>query len=1603
MKNDLIKKYSVKIDHGSGILFQPNSQEYTYILTAKHVLQKEDSTERGEKMMIYKDKVEISTFIPNKEKIIHEIELKKTCFIHENEKIDIAILKVNFIEGYNNISLLDKYANLSGFLLSGFPIRLESTNTIHDQYTNQKIKRLVSETDINLRVELSDTNLGYSKIVGFSGGGIVKESENNIILVGIQSEVKSTLHADGQIDFVPIKYFNEIIEFNSNSLSEMNIFRKSTSIMDGFYPSIEWARKKIEVSLSSIGDRYITYNKKELEELNHEVPIEKYFKYLTVGEDFDFDKYIDRLLHDSNYQEAIHYMDKTTGVQKFLKRYEKSNDLETSYLEDMVKDYTISEELKIGYVYFNYQHNIKIILEFYRNYEKLIMDLKKIKSNRGYFLNKDFIENIKNLRSKYSRIIGMKEIEDYMGLSTPYSIEKIYKIYRRAKWLYERHINDLVEFVLENKFHDNKSLSSYLFKHTIIIGEAMTGKTHLLSDIAHKRIELNKPTILVYAQNFKTSEDPIKQIIEQLELNSYNLSNEEFLERINNWGKESNSEVFLIVDAVNEVTDKSIWKNNFIRFIKTIKSYKNIVLLLSIRDAEKSLVFNEDINYYIKNNMIEIPHDGFDSIEYSVLKKFCDVFKIEMPSFPLTSPILSNPGLLFLFFTHLKNQGKTTINQKVLKPNFIITEYIKDVNKRFKDIYNLNDRKVYVHKTTNIISQEIVENNFEEEVNYEETLEKTIKIHEQILDFLISEGIFLTRQDEFDELYIYFSYQRFGNYFFVIYLFSLAPKERVFEYLSSCEIIKNLFKNYINHKAIVEALIIKASEDYNIDFADIYPEYFESTELNKIRYNSFNKSLNLPTRITNSFSNLFNLNENDKYDSLKILLNKSLETEDEFNFYRLLHPLLKSMEINKRDYHWSISINSSYVENGIVEKLIHWAWDKKVKYELDNESLYLYGITLSWFLISSNRKLRDSATKALVNLFTNNLEVFLKVLKEFADVTDLYILERLYAVAYGTVLRSIKTNGFKELGMYIYDTIFNVSFVIEHILIREYASFTVEYINKHHNLGIELEKIYPPYNQNNIWTLPEIEKNEVEKYRSEYRSIYASTQSLDFKIYKVYSFVNHFLNIKISDRPHPKTPQERRDVFFSSLTNIQKEAYDAFNISGIEIMKQFEKGNIDIEKLFSSNKDSQKENDKEIKFKKLLTPEQLKEYDEVIFDFSNIKKEFCNIDIKSIKRLIFLETIKFGWKEELFGDFEREIKSISRHEHEIERIGKKYQWIALHEVLARLLDNYEYKDGRSRSEISKYIGAFQFSVRDIDPTSILKQGIEEDTKWWFNVNNEFEDLKISDIEWMNSNEKLPKISQLVDLKKNDTEYLLLDMNFSIDGNKDKQKYRNLYYSVNSFIIEKNKIKEFKDFAQDKSFYAKKMPNSSDFYDAYIREYPNSKAYEYLNNDYYQQPDWDDSFKDSEDRLPSKVLKTSTAYLNEGTGYDLSLENSIKISLPSKWIIEQMNLKQTLNDGEWVNDNNEVVFFDPTINTSSISIFSEKGVLIANKKILADFLYKNGYTILWIIWGEKQVRDSSDDFNDDFNDEDFLGISEIDSYSYLEGNKIIETEINCIKP
>lgn len=204
--------YSVIVEGGSGVLFQPmNKLEDTYVLTAKHNIFGERQNVEDKRIKEQYQLAKVEIFIPVHYETVPiglPISIGETYFPHDNA--DIAILKFKYIAGYQEIYLNDEPKQVAKTFVCGYPGYHRSQPTFSNKYTSYEIKSFISENGTTYRVQLTAENKDQLEIKGLSGGGILKIVNNYISLIGIQSEVSS--HIDnGQIEFVPVKYFEDII------------------------------------------------------------------------------------------------------------------------------------------------------------------------------------------------------------------------------------------------------------------------------------------------------------------------------------------------------------------------------------------------------------------------------------------------------------------------------------------------------------------------------------------------------------------------------------------------------------------------------------------------------------------------------------------------------------------------------------------------------------------------------------------------------------------------------------------------------------------------------------------------------------------------------------------------------------------------------------------------------------------------------------------------------------------------------------------------------------------------------------------------------------------------------------------------------------------------------------------------------------------------------------------------------------------------------------------------------------------------------------------------------------------------------------------------
>ncbi len=218
MNQDDLKLYSILVGNGSGCFFQPMTEDYTYILTAKHLFFIEQENDRGETIQIeLEDNEEVEIWMHQKvhsgwEEVKIPFTLKKNNNYYPHKNADIAILKVNHISDYNSISVQNQSYGVANFELCGSPISFRDNNE-GERYTSHAIERFMATGNYIQGAQIFGT-LNQNDIEGMSGGGILSILNDNIYLIGIQSKMASrTINQAGQIGFVPMKYFDDIVDY----------------------------------------------------------------------------------------------------------------------------------------------------------------------------------------------------------------------------------------------------------------------------------------------------------------------------------------------------------------------------------------------------------------------------------------------------------------------------------------------------------------------------------------------------------------------------------------------------------------------------------------------------------------------------------------------------------------------------------------------------------------------------------------------------------------------------------------------------------------------------------------------------------------------------------------------------------------------------------------------------------------------------------------------------------------------------------------------------------------------------------------------------------------------------------------------------------------------------------------------------------------------------------------------------------------------------------------------------------------------------------------------------------------------------------------------
>lgn len=526
--------------------------------------------------------------------------------------------------------------------------------------------------------------------------------------------------------------------------------------------------------------------------------------------------------------------------------------------------------------------------------------------------------------------------------------------------------------------------------------------------------------------------------------------------------------------------------------MKQLQSFKGIGLIVSCRTPFEKITLPKKP----KPNAIVLFHPGFRGVELNAQTVFFKYYKIPTPEVPLLTPEFSNPLFLKLFCKSLedatvKNKHKQikdiASGQKGM--TYIFESFVRERGRHIENFFNLPHGYCW-----NNIFKKIAEKMAE---NKREWLSKSdlksilnIRKAKMFINKLISEGMlhntleWVQEQNKPVEA-IRFPYQRFSDHIIARYLLSK------FLNTSDEKTIKNSFdkettlgaffkKDRIIYarSGIVEALMIEfptriKNKGELIDFLDMQkiPSALVDAFINGLIWRD-------PMSINDSTSNWVNRlldHAHFRNKMMDTLVTLAAKPKHPYNATKL-NRFLKAMKMNKRDLFWSEFLRKQEYHNSIY-RILSWIEITRAQ-SIGKEYAQMYTTIMMWSLTSTNRALRDRATRVIYYIGCRFPEMLFDLTIDSLEINDPYVPERMLAASFGVAMAFKHKYDFtvgclQDFARKLYDLMFKkeATFSTTHILARDYAIHTIDIalMHKPDLLAMEERKmITPPFKYGGI-------------------------------------------------------------------------------------------------------------------------------------------------------------------------------------------------------------------------------------------------------------------------------------------------------------------------------------------------------------------------------------------------------------------------------------------------------------------------------------------------------------------------------------------------------
>lgn len=867
----------------------------------------------------------------------------------------------------------------------------------------------------------------------------------------------------------------------------------------------------------------------------------------------------------------------------------------------------------------------------------------------------------------------------------------------------------------------------------LLVGEAGCGKSHLVADVATERIADDLPSFLLLGQHLATGlVDP--QLVQMVGLGTLTLADTlqalDVAARIRRKGR-----ALLVIDAINEGPGADLWGSQLPGFVAEVARYPWVALVVTLRDVYEHSV----VPGGTPAGMTRSVHRGLAGHEEEALNLYAAMYGLRLPDVPALLPEISNPLFLRSLCQSVNGRGLKEIPREAGSLVWVFDGLIEGVDKALQRSSRLNyaDWEHKVQGAVAALAGAMVDAG-SEAIPIDEASGVCQVIHpatentKSLLNGLIVEGLLLRETVDRDgdaTDTIRFTYQRLSDYLRAEVILERNPTTAAL-----AAAIRALAKapRAWAMSGVVGALVLLVPERRNKELATVlrfgkrvvgepWAHRDPGAWLRGVAQEAFFETLmwRNPATFTTATDDLLrrylDAGGVENHEWLRIISGLACVPKHPLNA-EWLHPILWRMNLPERDDIWSRELLWVYSDDiNPISRTIDWAWANP---NAPEDVARLASVYLAWLFTSTNRRLRDTATKALISVTTHHSAVLAELVRRFALVNDPYVIDRVVAAAYGHVLRRrhqiespADLEGLKDLGQAVFDAVYGAGEPVAHLMLRHRAQMCAEIVDELClAAGGEFERdvdvARPPYGTS--WPLDAPTAAQLAKgFERDYSGYLGSATEIDWEFEQ--NLERRVLeNLVLPDQEKLRATR-RRNLTRQRSTALKRLIGSTAASRKVRVQRR-------AELLIAKPWDSA------IAFRNdwaafeaalpKASGEAARKLRGIVEQLGQLDDKVLHPDADLCTRWIAARMLDLGWTKDRFGETDARLRGY-RDQTATERVAKKYERIAFQELCGHLVDHCTI-DYRWREAPVLYEGPWQISASiDIDP-SLLVRGDECD-------------------------------------------------------------------------------------------------------------------------------------------------------------------------------------------------------------------------------------------------------------------------------------------------